>query len=381
MGDLGKTHEAHRLWKMAPRRATTEPYLPFPAAERAIQRVWADGRLALPAHAVSGAVIEVIHPGKWNRLGGPDFLGAELSINGTRRIGDVEVHLRARDWQQHGHSRDPAFRNVILHAVLFPPALPILTSDGSAPESLLLLPLLPEDLESAAETDALLALRGHAPGIEQTVRTGNPDLTRDLRRRARERLAEKVAWLTPRLAREGWLETCHAAALEALGQGGNRAPMAALAQMHSAEAFALADPATLYLEQSGRWRLRGLRPAGHPQRRLENYAALCRRRPDWRERFATWVSDVTAGHSNRRGLIDGVLGGALPEGLADMLATDALLPLAAASTDLTETWLEWPAGLRPDEIDEVLRRLGLSGRARNWQVQGVLHTLGRGGKG
>lgn len=362
-------------------RPISEPQLPFPAAERAIQRIWADGRLTLPARTESGATLEIVHPGTWNRLGGPDFLAAELRFNGERHHGDVEIHLHGRDWRHHGHDRDPAFRNVILHAVLFSPAPPVLTIDGTTPESIVLLPLLPEDLETAAETDALMELRGRAPGIEQLVRAGNPDLVRDLRRRARERLATKVRWLTPRLEREGWLHACHAAALEALGQGGNRAPMLEIARRHSAEAMAIAEPSTLYLELSGQWRLRGLRPAGHPQRRLENYAALCRRRPDWRERLSAWVKEIRPGNSGRRTLIDGVLGGALPEGLADMLVTDALLPLADNQADIAETWLEWPAGLRPEEIDACLRRLGIEGRIRNWQVQGILHTLGRDGKG
>lgn len=366
---------------MSRMRSPAEPRLPYPAAERAIQRVWSEERLALPARAASGAVIEVVHPGSWNRLGGPDFLAAELRVDGERRRGDIEVHLRARDWEHHGHARDPAYRNVVLHAVLFAPALPVLTVDGAAPETLVLLPLLPEDLEGIAESDALLELRGHAPGIEQVVRAGNPDLGRDLRRRALERFAAKADWLGRRREREGWRATCHSAVLEALGQGGNRAPMAEIAHRHSAEALAHADPATLYLEQSGRWRLRGLRPAGHPQRRLGTYAMLCRCRPDWRERLAGWFDGLPGGLSTRRSMIDGVLGGLLPEGLADMVATDALLPLGAPAAGLPETWLEWPAGPRPDEVDEALRRLGFRSRPRNWQVQGVLHTLGRGGKG
>lgn len=362
-------------------RSDTEPSLPYPAAERAIQRVWAESRLTLPARAASGAVIEVTHPGTWNRLGGPDFLNAELRVDGERRRGDIEVHLRARDWQRHGHGSDRAFRGVVLHAVLFPPALPVLTADGTAPESLILLPLLPEDLESIAEADALLELRGRAPGLEQVVRAGNPDPERDLRRRAAERLAAKTAGLGRRLAREGWEATCHSAVLEAMGQGGNRAPMAELALRHRAEAFAGADPAQLYLSQSGRWRLKGVRPAGHPQRRLQTYAGLCQGRPDWRERLAAWTGALRRGEATRRGLLDGVLGGLMPEGLADMVATDALLPLAGTAEPVRQSWLEWPAGLHPAEIDETLRRLGMRGRPRNWQVQGVLHTLGRGGKG
>jgi hypothetical protein len=48
---------------------------------------------------------------------------------------------------------------------------------------------------------------------------------------------------------------------------------------------------------------------------------------------------------------------------------------------MRDPWLEWPAGLRPDDLEAARGRLGMAGRARNWQVQGMLHTLGRGGKG
>jgi hypothetical protein len=355
--------------------------LPFPVAERAIQRIWAEGRLLLPAQTASGLTLEVIHPGKWNRLGGPDFLDADISLNGIRRRGDIEFHLNAKDWNHHGHTQDPAYRNVILHAVLFEPMTPILTSDGIEPESLHLLPLLPEDLESIAESDALMEMRGNAPQLTELIRAGNPHLQRDLRRRASERFEAKSQWLTQRRTKLGWHDSLHCAVLECLGQGGNRAPMAELALRHSAESFAMSDAAELYLEQSGRWRLRGLRPAGHPQRRIELYGNLCRHRPQWREHVVRWLTSVPQKDATRRGLIDGIFGAMLPEGLADMVVTDAILPLSEDAQAAHETWLEWPAGLRPDELEDVRQRLGFEGRARNWQIQGILHTLGRGGKG
>jgi hypothetical protein len=351
----------------------------YPAAERAIQRLWAEGRIGSPARAASGAVVEWVEPGRWNRLGGPDFLGAELRVDGRRIRGDVEIDLRSSGWEAHGHGRDPAFRGVILHAVLLGPALPVRTCQGAAPEVVELLPLLPEDLEAAAEHDALLELRGRDAEIARLVREGNPELERDLRRRARERFAAKAAALGRRVGMDGWTATCHRSALEAMGHGGNRAPMAALGMVHDAAAFAMADPDRLYLEQTGRWRLHGVRPAGHPHRRLATYVGLCRARSDWPTRLAGWLAEAARGAATRGGLLDRVLGGVLPVSLADTLATDALLPLGGEG--LAERWLDWPAGLRPDDVDAARRRLGLGGRARNWQVQGMLHTLGRGGKG
>ena len=32
--------------------------------------------------------------------------------------GDVEIHLRQRDWQNHGHGTDPNYNGVVLHAAL-----------------------------------------------------------------------------------------------------------------------------------------------------------------------------------------------------------------------------------------------------------------------
>ncbi len=354
------------------------PTLPFPITERAIQRLWSEGRIRFPSQTASGAKLECVSPGEWNRLGGPDFLGAELRLDGLRVRGDIEIELHPRDWSAHGHRRNPAFSGVILHATLFGPAQKVRTSSGAIPESLVLLPLLPEDLESAAEHDALMELRGRVPEIERLIRAANPNLESDLCRRASERYATKQYHLLKRVGSEGWLTTCHRATVEALGHGGNRGPMAQLGQLFGPEIFIQHEPEDLYLMQTGHWRLRGIRPAGHPHRRLAAYLNLCRERPNWMLNLRLWLEEVKQGRASRAGLIDGILGGLLPEALADTLVTDAWLPLAP--DPLTEAWLEWPAGLRPDDLDAARLRLGIEGRARNWMIQGMLHTLGRTGK-
>jgi hypothetical protein len=61
--------------------------------------------------------ISVIHPGEYNRDSGPDFFNSRISIGGTVWAGNVEIHTMASHFDLHGHQKDPAFNNVILHVV------------------------------------------------------------------------------------------------------------------------------------------------------------------------------------------------------------------------------------------------------------------------
>lgn len=64
-----------------------------------------------------GNPITVISPGEYNRDSGPDFFNARIVIAGTEWAGNVEIHIRASHFNVHGHDRDHAFDNVILHVV------------------------------------------------------------------------------------------------------------------------------------------------------------------------------------------------------------------------------------------------------------------------
>jgi len=64
-----------------------------------------------------GEIIEVIYPGIQNYDSGPDFLNAKIKIGDKVWAGHVELHLNTDDWFKHGHQKDPAYNNVILHVV------------------------------------------------------------------------------------------------------------------------------------------------------------------------------------------------------------------------------------------------------------------------
>lgn len=65
-----------------------------------------------------GEKIEVIEPGQYNYSSGPDFFNAKIKIGRTVWAGNVEIHVKASDWFRHGHHKDPAYDNIILHMVM-----------------------------------------------------------------------------------------------------------------------------------------------------------------------------------------------------------------------------------------------------------------------
>ena len=80
--------------------------------------VWKHRMLPLgPLYTTDGDPVEIIDPGLHNTNAGPDFFNAKVRINGTLWVGNVELHLRASDWQRHGHDHDVAYNSVILHVV------------------------------------------------------------------------------------------------------------------------------------------------------------------------------------------------------------------------------------------------------------------------
>lgn len=373
----------------------------FSFPEKLLQKIWLRGDFdRAAAILVDGRRLRIVHPGKWNPLGGPDFTGARLRFGsdpGHEVNGDVEVHLAAADWDNHGHARDSAYDRVVLHVVLFPPETGHVTRGAGGREIpvLALLPVLHRGLEEFAADEAVETLANRAisrlPDELGVLPAG--ELAGLLQRHALARWRQKVHFARLRLQRLGWEAACHHAALEVLGFRFNRAPMLRLAGEFPLAAWTGGDvsPAALYEHEREGWSLQGVRPANHPRRRLGQYAEWALRRPDWpgqARALAGTLPVVTIGEVTRevrrrhrttvlRARLADVLCAQVVGGTRfDNLVCDGVLPLVAAETgyDGGGLWYHWFSGDLPPMLTGGLRTLGFF----NGRTQPVCHGAAQG---
>jgi hypothetical protein len=84
--------------------------------ESLLQYIWKQSLFETKEYiADTGEKIHIVHPGILNTDGGPDFTNAKISIDNTVWVGNVEIHIKSSDWEKHGHNKNAAYNNVILH--------------------------------------------------------------------------------------------------------------------------------------------------------------------------------------------------------------------------------------------------------------------------
>jgi hypothetical protein len=86
--------------------------------ERLLQFIWQFQYFN--AHQLTtdeGEPLQIFHAGTFNTNQGPDFLNASIKTGNTTWVGNIELHVKASDWEKHRHTPDPNYRNVILHVV------------------------------------------------------------------------------------------------------------------------------------------------------------------------------------------------------------------------------------------------------------------------
>jgi hypothetical protein len=380
-------------------------YGPFQFGELLLQKLWLRGEFDQRRAATeSGEPVRIVHPGSWNRLSGPDFRGARLVIGDREVRGDVELHFRAEAWQQHGHHNDPAFNDVVLHVVLFPPGTsPVnaaTTSAGVVLPVLSLVSLLWHDLEEYAADAALAALSGvdTVPLVEELLALPADERDILLNTGTRKRWEQKVHFSKMRIEKLGWDEACHQTALEILGYRANRAPMLRVAGQHPFSSWSAKSPDAdaLYSTGEGWWSQRGVRPSNHPRARVAQYVEWMRLAPDWPQRLRGWKWPDLAGTSDgaavgplrrqaglpavKRAISKEICAGMLGGSRLDTWVCNLALPFAAAcrngnGSGLFGLWRGWYPGDAPELLLDASKRLradGLRERDSNGLIQGLL---------
>ncbi len=79
--------------------------------------LWKFQLFNLPLVTSEGQKLIVKYPGIKNTDGGPDFSNAIIQIDKTIWAGDVEIHFKSSDWDQHKHSINKKYNTVVLHIV------------------------------------------------------------------------------------------------------------------------------------------------------------------------------------------------------------------------------------------------------------------------
>jgi len=178
-----------------------------------------------------GQPIRIVHPGVLNLEEGPDFLNAQLYLGETRWYGSVEVHVRSRDWNAHGHHQDARYNSVILHVVLEADTCTgrLRRADGSTLPELILAPYLTHPLRAL-----LYAFyrrpKPVLPCATQWLRVPEAVRTQWLETMGYERLTTRAAVIRDRLREVPADQVLYERLLTTLGYAPNAEPMHRLAQ-------------------------------------------------------------------------------------------------------------------------------------------------------
>jgi hypothetical protein len=93
-------------------------------------------------NTVSGKRLQVLSPGRFNVVEGPDFIDAAILLNGNIIVGNSEFHRRSSEWFAHEHEKDERYNSVILQIVI--------ENNGTKP--------LPHEILIISEADIFKAL-------------------------------------------------------------------------------------------------------------------------------------------------------------------------------------------------------------------------------
>lgn len=383
-------------------------YGPLQILESKVQQLWALQHLqGSEWQTVSGKRLNVHFPGHWNHGPGPDFKEADIELNGTRILGDVEIHLYREDWWRHGHDSDPAYDGVVLHVVLFAGGMdrPLLTHNRKKPEEWIMGPWTREDVESVSGGSPGL-FGEFVPELREWMESDAPDKIRiRLKVGMDRRWQDKLSMARCLLESFGWSGGLHRMCLYYLGFPSNRKAFFEMADAHPPSDWGQKG-FSQYLrrewDQEVKWGYG--RPANRAEARLQAYARLNACIPDWFERLknpekslrdnlckalASRLDDSATKRVRRLGKLpawegwihESVLGAQMNASLVRRLWVDVFLPAMVFEGHLDPEegiglWVHGYPASYPGAFREVLKLVGIgadpSYPLSNGWIQGIL---------
>ena len=189
--------------------------------EDLLQHIWQFQMFRTPLLDARDNAIEVIDTGRLNTDSGPDFFNARIKAGPLTWAGNVEIHLRASDWYRHGHHHDPAYDNVILHAVVKNDRK-VVNSRGRE----ILTVEMEFDQDYWCKNKSLMAKKAGVPGREKMDLNTRDWLYRWMEELYMERLEERIKVVKLSLEETGgdWEEVLYRALGRAMGQKTNAEP-------------------------------------------------------------------------------------------------------------------------------------------------------------
>ncbi len=198
--------------------------------ELELQALWFGGAFGREFQTTTGTPVRIVQFGEWNHAAGPDFLHAAVDLDGATLRGPLEIDTHPADWEQHGHSQNPAFADVILHVAFLPGNKTHFTrsTDG---RNIPRVVIPPNRIDEALNRPVLPAASSQLGRCSYPLATLDAPRVDDLlTEAARHRLQRKARRLQQLEDTHGIEEALWQSLARALGYGPNTLPMTLLGQ-------------------------------------------------------------------------------------------------------------------------------------------------------
>lgn len=292
--------------------------------ELELQALWFAGAFGRNFRLKDGRTLRIVQFGEWNLGAGPDFARAAIEIDSVSHTGDIEIDSTTGDWENHGHSTNPAFTNTVLHVAFEPNCreMFVRTANHRQVPELLISPSQLADALRLPSRETAIAIPGRC--IQPLRKMPKLSIERLLQEAALRRASQKATRFLQTIEAHDFDTALFQATAETLGYGGNQLPMRLLAQRAPiaslranpdlAESILLGTAGFLDPELHHRapeetreyllelwqtwwkirpnheppesrrpdWKTHGQRPANHPHRRTGGLSVLVKNWPTFR---------------------------------------------------------------------------------------------------